>query len=159
MTTAPATPVTWHERASAEQRAALALVLDLIVPGSADGRMPRAAAAGPLPPDLGLGPGAGVLPMLDALETQARSRFGSAFAALDEIRRRALFDDWRVQQPQTVQRLTLEILAWYYQQDPVLEALGLQARPPFPHANAVEQGDLSLLQPVIDRGRIYRDAP
>lgn len=165
MASAPATPVTWHDSPSAEQRAALAVVLDLIVPASADGRMPRASQAGPLPHDLrfgqgqGPGAGAGVQQMLDGLERESSSCFGGGFAALDETRRQALFDDWRVREPQTVQRLALEVLTWYYQQDRVLEALGLEARPPFPKGNTVESGDLSLLQSVIDRGRIHRDAP
>lgn len=46
----------------------------------------------------------------------------------------------------------------YYRDDRVMTSLGMEARPPFPNGYKVEQGDLSLLEPVRARGRIYRDA-
>jgi len=33
----------------------------------------------------------------------------------------------------------------------------MEARPPYPKGYQVEPGDLSLLNPVIARGKIYRD--
>lgn len=44
----------------------------------------------------------------------------------------------------------------YYRDARVLEALGLEPRPPFPGGFEVEQGDFSLLEPVKARGRLYR---
>jgi hypothetical protein len=35
----------------------------------------------------------------------------------------------------------------------------MEARPPYPKGYQVVQGDLSLLEPVRARGKIYRDAP
>ena len=46
----------------------------------------------------------------------------------------------------------------YYRDDRVMTSLGMEARPPFPNGYEVKQGDLSLLDPVRARGRIYRDA-
>lgn len=46
----------------------------------------------------------------------------------------------------------------YYRDERVLEAIGMEPRPPFPQGYDVEQGDWSLLDPVRARGRIYRDA-
>jgi hypothetical protein len=48
-------------------------------------------------------------------------------------------------------------MACYYQDDQVVVALGMEARPPFPKGNVVEPGDLSLLDPVRARKQIYRD--
>lgn len=46
----------------------------------------------------------------------------------------------------------------YYRDDRVLEAIGMDPRPPFPKGYAVADGDWSLLDPVRARGTIYRDA-
>ena len=35
--------------------------------------------------------------------------------------------------------------------------IGLEARPPFPQGYLLEEGDLTLLEPVYLRGKIYRD--
>lgn len=45
----------------------------------------------------------------------------------------------------------------YYRDDRVLKSIGMEARPPYPNGYAVEQGDLSLLDPVRKRAAIYRD--
>jgi hypothetical protein len=76
---------------------------------------------------------------------------------VDEVRRVSLLDQMRTRDPGTLQQLALDIVTCYYQQDRVLEGLGMEARPPFPTGYQVEQGDLSLLKPVIARGKIYRD--
>jgi hypothetical protein len=45
----------------------------------------------------------------------------------------------------------------YYRDDRVLRSIGMEVRPPFPKGYDVEQGDWSLLDPVRQRGRIYRE--
>ena len=50
------------------------------------------------------------------------------------------------------------VLQCYYRDDRVMEALGMEARPPFPKGYEVEQGDWSMLEPVQQRGKIWRDA-
>jgi len=54
-------------------------------------------------------------------------------------------------------RLINEIIQCYYQNDKVLESIGLEPRPPFPDGYYVDEGDLTLLIPVFERGKIYRD--
>lgn len=46
----------------------------------------------------------------------------------------------------------------YYRDDRVLKSIGMEARPPFPKGYEVPEGDWSLLDPVRQRGVIYRDA-
>lgn len=143
------------------QRETLRILLDMIVPASTDGRLPGAAEF-----DLVLRHVAqteGVLGTLqahlDVLQREAVAQFGAAFAALDGAGRAALLDQLRARDPVLLQQLALEAVTCYYQQDRVLEGLGMEARPPYPKGYQVEQGDLSLLDPVIARGKIYRDAP
>lgn len=141
------------------QLATLDAVLNLIVPASADGRMPAAAGVG-VPAYLCV-EAADVLPQLreelDELERRSRLRFARNFAALEEAERKSLVEELRAQTPAFMNRLAMETLACYYQHERVLEGLGLEARPPYPKGYAVAQGDLSLLEPVRARGKIYRD--
>lgn len=46
----------------------------------------------------------------------------------------------------------------YYRDDRVLKSIGMEARPPFPKGYDVPEGDWSLLDPVRQRGAIWRDA-
>jgi len=48
------------------------------------------------------------------------------------------------------------VVTYYYQQADVLEVLGLN-QAPFPYGNSLNEGDLSLLEPVYERGKIYRE--
>ena len=143
------------------QRASLDIVLDMIVPPSADGRMPGAAEVG-VPAYL-YAEAPDALPVLcrelEELDRRSRERFARGYAELEEGERKDLIAEMRAQAPAFMSRLAMETLACYYQHDRVLEALGSEARPPYPKGYQVVQGDLSLLEPVRARGKIYRDAP
>lgn len=146
---------------SAAQREILDTVLNMIVPPSADGRMPGAAEVG-VPAYL-TAEAADALPVLrgelDQLERRSRARFARRFAELEKPERTSLLAGLRAQEPSFMSRLAMETLACYYQHDRVLGGLGVEARPPYPKGYQLAQGDLSLLEPVRARGKIYRDAP
>ena len=65
--------------------------------------------------------------------------------------------DLRADNPALCGELARHVANWYYQQDAVLLAIGLEARAPFPRGYDVAAGDLSLLEPVRARAAIYRD--
>ncbi len=149
---APFTPV---------QRATLRMVVRLLVPASPHRRMPSAAE---LPQVLAhVEHVAAALPAmgeaLDALEGESVARFGAGFAALAHANAGALLEEFATRHAAVLQRVGLETVTSYYQQDAVLERLGLEARAPYPIGFQVPAGDLTLLSPVTARGRIYRDAP
>ena len=50
------------------------------------------------------------------------------------------------------------VMVCYYQNDKVIEALGLEARPPFPEGYHVDEMNFALLETVKKRGKIWRDA-
>lgn len=135
-------------------------VLDLIVPPSADGRLPGAAELGVPDYLLANAPDAlvALCRELDMLEARARERFARGFCELDAAQRQSLVDEARAQDPTFMSRLALETVTCYYQHDRVLEALGLETRPPYPQGFQVIAGDLTLLGPVRRRGKLYRDA-
>ena len=103
-------------------------------------------------------------------ERLAQAKHGGAFADLTAAQRTALVagvsqpgsDDGEAAQRAAGiagQRALLSILVQcYYRDDRVMRSLGMEPRAPFPQGFEVEQGDWSLLDPVKQRGRIYRDA-
>lgn len=145
---------------SDDQRRILAIVLDLIIPASEDGQRPSAADVDVL----------GYIresesqtldnlrAELDQLDAEAFESQGEAFVSLDPARRKALVDAVREREPHFMRTLAMQTVTCYYRDDRVLEAIGVGARPPFPEGYEVPSGDLSLLEPVRRRGRVYREA-
>jgi hypothetical protein len=143
------------------QRAALAGVLDAIVPRSADARLPGAG-------ELGLADAveeklgamrqfiARALEVLDAL---ARERSGAAFASLAQDERQEVLNTHAATDPAFLGGLVFQTYCAYYQHPRVVAALGLAARPPHPEGYSLEQPDLeALLAPVRERHKLYRKA-
>lgn len=134
------------------QKRSLACALDAIIPPSADGRLPGAG-------ELGL---AGELahpalaPGLEALDAAARERGASGFAALPAADRAAALDAVAARDPAFLPGLVGRTYAAYYRHPRVIEALGLEARPPFPRGHTVEPTDFSILDPVRERAPFYR---
>ena len=53
--------------------------------------------------------------------------------------------------------LTFVAYVGYYQHPRVVAALGLEHRPPHPKGHEMEASDLTLLDPVRRRGKLYRE--
>lgn len=143
-----------------EDRSALAEVLDQLIPPSPDGRFPGAGEVGlvdVLEDFLGE-----QKPMIEAglaaLRELAAARDGVGFAQLSPEARQDVLNELGASQPAFVPGLLFHTYVHYYQQDRVLEALGMDARPPYPKGYELEAGDLSALEAVRQRGKLYRDA-
>lgn len=148
---------------TADQLAALAGVLDLLIPPSGDGRLPGAGEAGVAARiaatagrDEGLA--AAVAAGLAALDGDARTRGAAGFLALAAADRLAALHAIGPAQPGFLPNLLFHTYAGYYQEGRVLEGLGLEARPPFPKGFAMEPFDVARLARVRSRGKLYRDA-
>jgi hypothetical protein len=83
---------------------------------------------------------------------------GGGFADLPPQRQAAVAARLREGGGTALMYLSRIILQCYYRDDRVMRSLGMQVRPPFPKGFQVEQGDWSLLDPVRDRPKLYRDA-
>ena len=141
---------------SQEQRRVLASVLDEIIPPSGDGKLPGAGAIGVgayveealrAAPDLF----SMIAQGLSELDEQARARNPQGFPALPRPDKVELLN-----QQGFVLPLTLHACAGYYQDDRVVEALGLEARPPHPQGHQMEGNDFELLDGVRRRERFFR---
>jgi hypothetical protein len=134
----------------------LASVLDHVIPPSADGRLPGAGALGIAAyvedalrrvPDLR----AMIVDGLAALDAVAREKGTREFAALTPDARLAALNEQGFVLP-----LTFQAVMGYYQHPRVVEALGLEARAPHPKGYTMAPGDLTLLDVVRGRPKLFR---
>ena len=141
-----------------EQKNTLDALLKLVIPASEDGKMPSAAEVGFLEylvdsePDF--------LPQvkqcLEVITDAAKTVHDKTLSELGEPEQEALVNKLRSSEGELFNLLTSLVLSCYYQHDRVMIGIGLEARPPFPKGNEVHGGDLSLLQPVKQRGKVWR---
>ncbi len=141
------------------QSRTLKALLGIIIPEDAERGMPSAAEMDVVGYVSEFAPGQmdAICRDLDGVEELAQKRLGTAFGALSHDDASELIEASRASQPGLARALIIQTLSCYYQDDRVVAALGYPAGPPFPTGNTVESGDLSLLDPVKKRGRIYRE--
>jgi hypothetical protein len=144
---------------STRQRRALESLLDEIIPRSGDGRLPGAGEAGLV--DYIDRNAAGLRPAIERalsrLGELAGERGARDFAALSREDRLEVLNRVATDQPDLLPGLILHTYIGYYQSDRVLAGLGLEPRPPYPAGYEMEPGDLSLLDGVRRRSKLYRD--
>lgn len=76
---------------------------------------------------------------------------------LDDDELSSLFDAFEESHKPFVQLLMTLTAQSYYQDERVLQSLDMEARPPFPKGHEVQQGDWSLLDPVRQKNKLYRE--
>jgi hypothetical protein len=133
-----------------EQQQTLSALLDALLPASDDGSLPSAQE----------------LDLIGYLNEKAEEfvpvlvqivgNFDDAFTGLSRSERHPLVEAFSTTQPELFNGLLFHTYTCYYQDDRVLEGIGLGAGPPFPKGNTVEAGDLSLLDPVVKLSQTYR---
>ena len=142
---------------TAAQRADLRTVAAMIVPESAEYKVPGADDA-VIQADM-----IATLGRDTALVAQARGQLaqlaGKPLAELDDSRRDAVALEFRSRGGAAAATLVRVVLQCYYRDDRVLRSLGLELRAPFPKGHVLPDGDWSLLDPVKARGGTLRRAP
>ncbi len=134
-------------------------VLDAVIPPSEDGRLP---GAGELGTAAALreraGRDAGLRTVLDQGLAALAARLGAGgLGSLPRADRIAVLESLGEEVPGFLPSLVFHACTAYYQHPRVLEGLGLPGRPPFPEGYDLEPGDLSGLDRVRARGRLYRE--
>jgi hypothetical protein len=79
------------------------------------------------------------------------------YAALPAEGRTPLLNEVAAARPGFLESLIFHTYTGYYHDPRVLEALGMEPRPPYPKGYELETGDLSLLDAVRARPRLYRN--
>ena len=147
---------------SEDEERLLADLLDQVVPPSGDGRLPGAGALGltahiartvertpMLRPVVEYG--------LSTIADRARQRCPNGWAGLSKRERRELFEEFAAGDQFFLPAFLFLAYSGYYQDARVLAVLGLEARAPHPAGHPMEADDLTLLDPVRRRGRMYRE--
>lgn len=132
--------------------------MDLLIPASADGRMPAART-------LGLYDNVATMRAADRtlfeqgladLDTRATLLHGAAFARVSLVQAKALVDQLRDERSAFVQSFMAQTVGRYVSHPVVMPLIGLEPRPLWPKGNVVAEGDWSLLDVVKQRAKIYR---
>jgi hypothetical protein len=138
-----------------DDRRTLSAVLGELLPASDDGRMPAAGELGLAAfVEQGAAPGSELARALPALLASLGAR---GFAGLERAARVALLKELEQASPSAFRALLAVAYGGYYQHPRVVEALGLEARPPFPKGYAVPPSDFGLLDAVRRRPSFYRE--
>lgn len=142
---------------SEDEKRVLISVLDEIIPPSTDGRLPgagRLGLAGHIDDALQKTPAlrSMIAEGLSDLDRVARSRNAPGFNSLSREDKLQLLNEQGFVLP-----LTFHTYTGYYQHPQVVEALGLEARPPHPLGYDVKPNDLTLLDAVRRRAKMYRE--
>jgi len=136
----------------------LTSALDGIIPPSQDRGLPGAGEVATQPlADRSAETAPALAPGLDALDAAARERGAADYASLPPAVREAVLHEVAQALPAFPPTLLFLASTAYYQDARVLTALGLEARAPHPQGYELEAGDLSGLERVKARGRLYRE--
>ena len=140
------------------QMTTLNVLIELLIPASADGRMPSAKS-------LNLYANVADLPTQDralfesglaAIEARSQSSYSLDFSELSVEQAKALVDRLRGEGSAFIQSFMTQTAGRYLADDGVMILLGLEARPPWPKGNQVIEGDWTLLDSVRGMPKIYR---
>ncbi|MBW2229897.1 MAG: gluconate 2-dehydrogenase subunit 3 family protein [Deltaproteobacteria bacterium] len=145
-----------------EEQRTLASVLDTILPPSKQGQRAGAGGLGLvnhiqevlaespiMQPIIASG--------LAAAQAAARRRGAGDFETLPQDARQRILEEISAEQPDLLPSLTFHGYVGYYQHPDVIQTLGLEPRPPHPKGYEIEESDLSLLDPVRARPKLYRE--
>jgi hypothetical protein len=144
------------------ERQDLSSVLDQLIPQSEDGRLPAAGEVGlashieqvvadtpELMPLIRAG--------LEIVASLARARGAERIRDLNGAARAEIFVELTTTQPGLLPVLTFHTFVGYYQHPQVIEALGLEARPPYPKGYEMGPDDPTLLDAVRGRAGPLRE--
>jgi hypothetical protein len=145
------------ETLTAAQRDDLRVVAGMIIPESAEYRVPGADDSR-IQADILATLGRDTKQVAAALDHLAQIA-GMPLARLDPTRREAVAKEFRANGSVPAATLVRVVLQCYYRDDRVLRSLGLELRPPFPKGHVLPDGDWSLLDPVKAQPAKLRQAP
>ena len=144
---------------SPQQRALLDVILDRLIPAS--GNMPSAGQAGTADHIDGV---AGASPRMARLFSaglrtieSAAARRGVAFVDMSGDQQDEILRSIEANKSAFFETLLMHTYNGYYSNPMVVEALGLEPRPPQPRGHEVAFGDFSSLATVVERGIVYRE--
>ena len=145
------------EHLDKEQNRTLTSLLNLIIPASEDGKMPGVFDIGFIDYINNENQLSLIQEGLIRIIDETNNQYCQEFSALSVAEQLTIVNVLKRKLFRFFTDLTTQVVQYYYQHDDILNAIGLDARPPFPKGYDVEEGDILLLEPVFLRGKIYLD--
>ena len=141
------------------EKSILVALLDVIIPADKARGLPSAAELNFLEylEEFGADHVPKIKEELGELNKEALDKTSSLFFELEKDKQAKLCDLLRETKHRFARTILVQTLNCYYQDSKVLAAWGRKAGAQFPGGNEVPQGDLTLLDPVRKRGKIFRD--
>ena len=143
---------------SAAQREILDIVLDQMIPEDTKRSKPSAAEVGVFEYIAERNPQSllEIGRQLDKLDALASSSNTKPYAELTRETQDEILNRCRAEDSRFLLALALQTVECYYLDSRVMTAIGLPSRPPYPDGYSVHRGDLTLLDPVRERGQVWR---
>lgn len=134
----------------------LSCILDTMIPADPEHGMPSAAEIGFASYSLKYN----LQELCDLICAQvsatSHEHYGLSFQSLGEEERLRTLNLCRRLDIRLFSAFIGQVFRAYYSHAEVLMRIGAGAVPPFPHGNAMREDDWSILEPVFNRGAIYR---
>ncbi len=86
-------------------------------------------------------------------------KFSLSFIDLDAAQKMQAINACKLVNVRVFSSLVGHLLRAYYTSPSVLIRIGAGSIPPFPQGNSLAQDDWSILEPVYERGQVYREVP
>ncbi len=93
------------------------------------------------------------------LDNVCSDKFSMSFIDLDATQKMQAINACKLVNVRVFSSLVTHLLRAYYTSQSVLMRIGAGSIPPFPQGNSLPQDDWSILEPVYERGQVYREAP
>ena len=151
-------PIASDSPLTTAQRAIFDVVLDQLIPEDPKREKPSAADVGVFEYIFKRNPESliEIGRQLDELNAQALSSHSKQYTELTRERQDATLNEVRKRDSRFLLPLAIHAVECYYLDNRVIAAIGLPARAPFPEGYTVHRGDLTVLDPVRERGQIWR---
>ncbi|HEX7938448.1 MAG TPA: gluconate 2-dehydrogenase subunit 3 family protein [Gemmatimonadaceae bacterium] len=139
-----------------DETEALNALLNVVVPPDTERGLPGAADTA----FAKYAEGADIIAMVrdgvSQLQREADAQFKTGFARLNTAQQADLVKSIERTNAAFFRPFMRHVVQCYYQDDRVLKGIGVEPRPPFPDGFTVAEGDLTLLEPVVERDPLYR---
>lgn len=91
------------------------------------------------------------------LDNVCSDKFSMSFIDLDATQKMQAINACKLVNVRVFSSLVGHLLRAYYTNTSVLNKIGAGSVPPFPHGNSMKEDDWSILEPVFERGKIYKE--
>ncbi|MBP0600714.1 hypothetical protein J8I26_21555 [Herbaspirillum sp. LeCh32-8] len=132
------------------------LVLDAILPGDVALGLPAASATDFEGYQLRHRVTGQIDAFLTVLARVAQERFGQPFGALDDATRLAAVNACKIADVRAFSAFVTHAMRAYYTDPRVLATISSDPSPPFPAGAELPEDDWTILEPVFERGPIWR---